>query len=82
MDDPKPVEIQYPAPQRLKEMGIVIDDEIVEGGYIAWYGLDVGNIIEIDGDPRRVVGIRRSLVMGRPGIEGADATVRIRHETP
>ena len=82
MDDPKPVEIQYPGPRRLKEMGIAIDEETVEGGYIAWYGLGVGDIIEIDGDPRRVVAIRRALVMGRPGIEDADATARIRHETP
>ena len=78
MDDPKPVVIRYP--NGLEEVGIVIDDEWVEGGYIAAALLEVGDIIEIDDDPRRVVGIEALFAMGRPGIEGADATARIRHE--
>ena len=51
MDDPKPVEIRYPGPQRLTETGIVIDDETVEGGYVA-SALEPGDIIEIDGNGR------------------------------
>jgi len=80
MSDPQPVEISYR--EGMTEAGIVIDDETVEGGPIAANYLELGEIIEINGISRRVVGIKRSLVAGRPGIEGVDATARVRHEPP
>jgi len=80
MSDPQPVEISYR--EGMTEAGIVIDDETVEGGPIAANYLELGEIIEINGVSRRVVGIKRSLVAGRPGIEGVDATARVRHEPP
>ena len=81
MDDPKPVEIQYPGSPPKKELGIAIDDETVEGGYMAT-ALEPGDIIKIDGELRRVVGIEALFATERPGIEGADVTTRIRHEPP
>ena len=80
MSDPQPVEISYR--EGMTEAGIVIDDATVEGGPIAANYLELGDIIEINGVSRRVVGIKRSLVAGRPGIEGVDATARVRHEPP
>ena len=52
----------------------------LEGGWVAVALLEFGDIIEIDDVPRRVTQIKSSLAMGRPGIEGADPTARIRHE--
>ena len=76
----EPVEISYR--EGMTEAGIVIDDETVEGGPIAANYLELGDIIEINGVSRIVVEIQRSRVVGRPGIEGVDATARVRHEPP
>ena len=80
IDDPKPVLIRYP--RGLEEVGIRIDHEWVDGGWVAAVLLELGDIIEIDDVPRRVIQIKSSLATGRPGIEGADATARFRHEPP
>ncbi len=80
MSDPQPVEISYP--DGMKEVGIVIDDDTVEGGPNAAHYVEIGDIIEINGVSRIVVEIQRSRVVGRPGIEGVDATARVRHEPP
>ena len=80
MSDPQPVEISYR--EGMTEVGIVIDDDTVEGGPIAANYLEIGDIIEINGVSRIVVDIQRSRVAGRPGIEGVDAIARVRHEPP
>ncbi len=80
IDYPKPVAIRYPGGR--EEFGIAIDHETVEGGYVEAFHLGLGDFIEIDGVPRRVIEIKRLLATGRPGIEGTDGTARLRHEDP
>ena len=80
MEDPMPVLIRYP--MGFEELGIRIDHEWVDGGQFAAALILPGDIIEIDDVPRRVIEVKRSLATGRPGIEGAGPTARIRHEPP
>lgn len=79
-DAPKPVVIRYPG--GAEEIGVAIDHETVEAGYVHAVHLGLGDVIEIDAVPRTVIGIRHSLATGRPAIPGVDATSRLTHGDP